>query len=143
MTTPPGDQPPGSQPPGDQPGGEWQPQWQPQYPQTPQTPQPYAPMPAGYGYAVPDHPKATTSMVLGILGVVLCQVVAPFAWVMGKRTVTEIDASGGRLGGRGSAQAGYILGIIGTVLLGLTLVFLIVYVIIIVAVIGGTAASNA
>ena len=40
---------------------------------------------------------------------------------MGKRTVDEIDASNGQLGGRGSAQAGYILGLIGTILLGLGL----------------------
>lgn len=43
----------------------------------------------------------------------------------------EIDASNGQLGGRGTAQAGWILGLIGTVLLLLTLVavaVLIVYV---------------
>jgi hypothetical protein len=44
---------------------------------------------------------------------------------LGRKSMREIDASGGRLSGRGMAQAGYILGIIGTVLLalGLTLVF--------------------
>jgi len=60
-------------------------------------------------------------MVLGILGLVLCSVVAPFAWSTGKRTMDEIDASRGRLSGRGMAQAGYVMGIIGTVLLGLAL----------------------
>ena len=69
----------------------------------------------------PDHPKATTSLVLGILGIVICGIIAPFAWRMGKRTVDEIDASQGQLGGRGPAQAGYILGLIGTILLGLGL----------------------
>ena len=34
----------------------------------------------------------------------------------------EIDASGGRLGGRGSAQAGYVLGIVGTIILVLGVV---------------------
>ena len=66
----------------------------------------------------PDHPKATTSLVLGILGIVICGIIAPFAWRMGKRAVDEIDASQGQLGGRGQAQAGYILGVIGTILLG-------------------------
>ncbi|MFL6135801.1 MAG: DUF4190 domain-containing protein [Nocardioidaceae bacterium] len=75
----------------------------------------------GYGqpsmaYA-PDHPKATTALVLGILGMVVCGVLAPFAWWIGKRTLNEIDGSHGQLGGRGTAQAGYVLGIIGTVLL--------------------------
>ena len=68
-----------------------------------------------------DHPKATTALILGILGIVVCGFIAPFAWRIGKRTLDEIDASQGRLGGRGSAQAGYILGLIGTVLLGLGL----------------------
>lgn len=64
-------------------------------------------------------------MVLGILGLVLCSFVAPFAWITGKRTMDEIDASYGRLGGRGMAQAGYVMGIIGTVLLGLTLLLVV------------------
>ena len=95
MTTPPGDQPP---------YGYQQP----------------------YGYPVQqDHPKATTSMILGIVGIVCCSFAAPFAWMTGKKTVNEIDASGGRLGGRGQAQAGYILGIVGTVLLILGVLFFI------------------
>ena len=68
------------------------------------------------GYA-PDHPKATTALVLGILGLVVCGVIAPFAWRIGRRTLDEIDGSHGQLGGRGTAQAGYVLGIIGTVVL--------------------------
>jgi hypothetical protein len=85
----------------------------------------------------PDHPRATTVLVLGILGVVLCQVIAPFAWSMGKKTVDEIDLARGALGGRSAAQAGYVLGIVGTVILGVSLVFLVLYFVIIVAVIGG------
>ena len=79
----------------------------------------------GQGYGQQDHPKATTALILGILSVVLCSVLGPFAWRIGKRAVDEIDASGGRLTGRGSANAGYILGIIGTVLLVLALVLLV------------------
>jgi hypothetical protein len=63
-------------------------------------------------------------MVLGILGLVLCSVIAPFAWTTGRRTMAEIDASRGRLGGRGMAQAGYVMGIVGTVLLGLGLLMI-------------------
>ena len=62
------------------------------------------------------------SLILGILGILLCSVVAPFALVIGRRAVKEIDASGGTLGGRGMAQAGFILGIIGTVLLALIVI---------------------
>ena len=116
MTTPPGDQPP----PGDprqQPGPDQQ--WQQAGPPWPSYGAPgYPPL------SPPDHPKAVTALVLGTLGLIACQVLSPFAWAMGKKTVAEIDASGGRLGGRGQAQAGYILGVIGSVLLGLGALFL-------------------
>lgn len=119
-----GDQPPYGQP------GYGQPAYgQPAYGQ----PQGYPP-----GAYPPDHPRATTSLVLGILGIVLCGFAAPFAWRMGKRTVTEIDASNGQLGGRGSAQAGYVLGLIGTILLGLALLLVVV---LIVVAIGSIATS--
>ena len=115
MTTPPGDQSPYEQP-------QYPPPGQAPYPPPGQPPYGY---PQGYPYAPPEHPKATTSMVLGILGLVMCQIVSPFAWSIGKQTLNEIDASGGRLGGRGQAQAGYILGIVGTVLLILGVLFFI------------------
>jgi hypothetical protein len=152
MTNAPGDEPtqpqqpqqPSQDPSGQQPG-YWEQQQPPQGPPygegsaPPPYGQPYAP--AGqygqqyapqYGqqpgyqptYAT-DHPKATTALILGILGIVVCGFVAPFAWRIGKRTVDEIDASQGRLGGRGSAQAGYILGLIGTALLALGLLVLV------------------
>ena len=56
-------------------------------------------------------------LILGILGLVMCGVIAPVAWWMGRSALAEIDASQGALGGRGQAQAGYVLGIIGTILL--------------------------
>jgi len=117
MSTPPGGQPPydpnqggyGQQPPSYDPG-------QGGYGQA-------APPPMG-GYAQPEnHPKAMTALILGIVGIVCCSILAPFAWSIGKKAVNEIDASGGRYGGRGQAQAGYILGIIGTVLLILGILF--------------------
>jgi hypothetical protein len=129
MTTPPGDAEQPQDPYGPPPGGS---SAQPPYGQQPgygQYGQPYPPPgfpPGGY---VQDHPKATTSMVLGILGVVICSFVAPFAWRVGKRTLDEIDRSNGQLGGRGQAQAGYVLGIIGTVLLGLALLFVVLVVV--------------
>lgn len=91
------------------------------------------PPPSGYGYSVPpNHPQATTALVLGILSLVLCQLLGPFAWSMGGKAVAEIDAAaarGGAMGGRSSAQAGKILGIISTVLLGLSLLVLLLFVV--------------
>jgi hypothetical protein len=82
--------------------------------------------PDGYGAAPANHPSATTALVLsliGLAGIAFCGgvtlVLSPFAWRIGARAVREIDASQGRLGGREQANAGRIMGIIGTVLLAL------------------------
>lgn len=85
-------------------------------------PNPYQPYAPGYGPTglpmwAPDHPQTTTVLLLGILGMAVCQVVAPFAWVMGSRVRKEIDASGGQIGGRSQVQIGYVLGIVGSCLL--------------------------
>ncbi|WP_062993344.1 DUF4190 domain-containing protein [Nocardia anaemiae] len=106
------------------------------YPPPPQYGSPY-----GYpAYGPPqDHPQAVTIMILGILGLLMCQVLGPIAWVMGKKALNEIDASGGAIGGRGSVQAGYICGIIASILLILTLAFVII--IAVFAVIGASSSS--
>lgn len=82
--------------------------------------------PMGMGFPPPpSHPQSTVAMVLGIVGLVLCGFASPFAIWLGRKSMREIDASGGQLGGRGQAQAGFIMGIIGSVFLviGLVLVF--------------------
>lgn len=97
------------------------------YPPPPPPPPPYPYQgPGGPGGPVPDQRQATTALVLGILGIVICGILAPFALVIGRNSLKEIDASGGRLGGRGKAQAGFICGIIGTVLLALGVLAVIV-----------------
>jgi hypothetical protein len=93
--------------------------------------------PAPYGTfnpPLPNHPQATISMVLGIIGLagglLLCGVgllASPFAWALGRNALKEIEASHGRLGGEGSARAGMIMGIIGSILLALALVGLILF----------------
>ena len=93
---------------------------------------PQMPYPGGYpgyppaGYPAPEHPQAVTAMVLGILGLVCCGLASPFAIWTGRKAMKEIDASGGRVGGRGQAQAGFIMGIIGTVLWVLGVLFYVV-----------------
>jgi uncharacterized membrane protein YjgN (DUF898 family) len=80
--------------------------------------------PPGYGAyppPSPNHPQATTTLVLGILGIVVCGLCGPFAWSIGNRVIREIDASGGRWGGRTEANVGRILGIVATALLVLSL----------------------
>ncbi|KQV74195.1 hypothetical protein ASC61_03755 [Aeromicrobium sp. Root344] len=64
-------------------------------------------------------------MVLGILSVAVCGLLAPIAWSIGGKAVKEIDANPGAYSGRGEANAGKILGIVGSCLLIVGLVALI------------------
>ena len=68
--------------------------------------------------------NAVTALVLGILGIVLCPLLGPVAWVLGRKGEQEIDHSGGAVGGRGLATAGKILGMVGTafIVIGLVIV---------------------
>jgi len=60
--------------------------------------------------------------VLGILGIVFgCAPVAIVAWVMGRSDLAKIDAGVMDPAGRGTTQAGMILGIVGTILFVLSL----------------------
>ncbi len=73
-----------------------------------------------------EDSQSTTILVLGILSLVLCQVLGPFAWVMGNKEIAAIDAGRRPPENRGTAQAGRILGIISTVLLLVGFGFLVV-----------------
>lgn len=78
--------------------------------------------------AYPEASQATTVLVLGIIGLVFCQILGPFAWVMGNKELEAIDAGRRAPENRGTANAGRILGIISTVLLGISLVLLVLLV---------------
>jgi len=78
----------------------------------------------------PEDSQATVSLVLGILGLVLCQVLAPFAWSIGNTEIKAIDAGQRNPANRSTAQAGKILGIIGTVFLIIGVAVLVVLLII-------------
>lgn len=72
------------------------------------------------------EPLAVGSLVLGILGLVtgLALILSPTALVMGIKAKQKIAASAGTIEGYGIAQAGFILGIIGTVIAALFVLFL-------------------
>lgn len=116
-----------AQPPGHQPQGSYGDQ-QPQYGQQPSYGQSYPPYPV----APPNHGGALAAMIVGIVSLVLAcgygigLLGSPVAWYLGSKSMKEIDFSQGRLGGRGMAQAGKVLGIIGTVLLAFFLVIVVV-----------------
>ncbi|GAA0331101.1 DUF4190 domain-containing protein [Actinoallomurus spadix] len=83
-----------------------------------------------YQYPAPppaqDDSGATTSMVLGILGLVLCGLLAPIALFMGLSAKRRIRESGGYLGGDGQATAGVVLGAIGTAIIAIAVVIIVV-----------------
>ena len=108
----------------DQPGQ--QPYGQPQYGQPQYGQPPYGQPAYGGGYfPPPDHPNALLILLLGIVGLVFCQLAGPFAWMMGKKALDEIDRSGGTIGGRSQVLVGYITGIIATAILVLALLILV------------------
>lgn len=85
----------------------------------------------GYGYGSPygspyggyEHPQGTTILVLGILGLVVCQLLGPVAWVMGNNAMAEIDRNPMAYTNRSTVQAGRICGIIATALTALFILF--------------------
>lgn len=84
----------------------------------------------GYGYGAPiqrEHPSGTTVLLLGILGLVLCQVLSPIAWVVGGRARKEMASQPGVVwSNSGNVTAGWICGIIGTALLAFGVVIVLI-----------------
>lgn len=104
-------------------------------PPSPYEASPYPPQPTPYGgyqaYAAPaQHPQAVTAFVLGLLGLVICPPVGIGGLVIGGRARREIDASGGQLGGKGLATAGWVLGIISIVYFVAVAIFIVFAVIV-------------
>jgi hypothetical protein len=71
--------------------------------------------------------RATTVLILGILGLIVCGPLAIAAWVMGNSDLKEMDAGTMDSSGRGTTNAGKICGIIGTILLIISLVMVVVF----------------
>ncbi len=61
--------------------------------------------------------NATLILVLGILGVLCCNLLGPVAWYMGRQELAAIAAGTLPATNEGTAKAGMILGIIGTAFL--------------------------
>jgi hypothetical protein len=81
--------------------------------------------PSGYPYGPPPpprpippkHPDAVTVLVLGVIAVAAFPLTGPFAWAIGARARREFDDNPGRWSGEDELKVGYVLGIVGTVLL--------------------------
>ncbi|MBX3183681.1 MAG: hypothetical protein KIT72_06125 [Polyangiaceae bacterium] len=87
-----------------------------------------------------NNSQPLTILLLGIFGLVLCQICSPIAWVMGNSYMKECAATGqppDQL-----ATIGRILGIVGTLLLGLSLIFVVLYIIFMFVLVGGAIATS-
>jgi ABC-type Fe3+ transport system permease subunit len=71
--------------------------------------------------AYPEASQATTALVLGILGIICCPILGIVAWIMGNNELEGIRSGRRSPASEGTANASRILGIIGTVLLGIWL----------------------
>jgi len=61
--------------------------------------------------------QAITALVLGILGVICCPLAGPVAWYLGQVEGRVIKEGRAPVAGEGLALAGKILGILGTIFL--------------------------
>jgi len=105
----------------------------------------FPPMSPGQLQHVAPH-RGAMVLTLGILGLVICAICGVIALIMGKNDLRDIDAGRMDPTGRGLTQAGWILGIIGTVILGIQLLVVVFYLVIIVfffGMMGAAAASGA
>ena len=66
--------------------------------------------------------RGTVILVLGILGLVMCGPIGIIAWIMGKSDLDAMRRGVMDPSGQGMTNAGYILGIIATVLTVLTII---------------------
>ena len=80
-----------------------------------------------YGGAVQPH-RGTLILVLGILSLVVCSIMGPFAWLMGSNDLKLIRSGQMDATGESTTQAGMICGIIGTVILAFQVLFFCLYV---------------
>lgn len=93
---------------------------------------PPPPPPGQHGYYPPPAPpptngKSIAALVLGILGIIvpyLGFILGIIAIIFGRISLNEIKQRGEQ--GKGLALAGFICGIIGTVLYGIIITFLII-----------------
>lgn len=69
----------------------------------------------------PASGRATAALVVGIVGIVCCQLAGPVAWYLGNAELRAIATGAAPAAGEGLAKAGKILGIVGTILLVMVL----------------------
>jgi hypothetical protein len=99
------------------------------YGQSPLPPAYNDPLPPPTGYAqsgpVDNSVNGTVVLVMGILGLLFCQIFGIVAWVMGNNALKTLDSGRGDQSQRQLVVVGRVLGIIATVIMILLVVFFI------------------
>ena len=85
-----------------------------------------APMPAS-GIPAKASGRAVTALVLGILGLTCCGIMAPIAWILGSTELKDISIGLSSPVGKSYATAGKILGIIGTIMIIMSMLMAILW----------------
>lgn len=79
--------------------------------------------PAAMGHAhYPDQSQSIMVFILGLFGLLACQLLAPFAWRLGNQELAAIDAGRRDPIHRGLAQVGRIMGMVGTALIAIAVI---------------------
>jgi hypothetical protein len=87
-----------------------------------------------------DHSRATTIFVLGLLSLVMCQILGPVALVMGNSYRKECAYAGVEPEGLGTA--GWVMGIISSILMVFTFGILLLYFLFICLFVGGSIGAG-
>jgi len=97
--------------------------------------------PPGYRTVYPEESQAVLALVLSVVGLVVCGgVLCPVGWYLAHKEIAAIDSGRRDPSKRDTAQAGKIVGIIGTVLVAVGI--LIIIGLVVLAIAFGAAAST-
>ncbi len=75
--------------------------------------------------------RGTTILVLGLLGMLMCQPLGLFAWSMGGSDLRLMRAGQMDRSGEGMTNAGYILGIISSIIFLIQIAFFLFFILLI------------
>jgi hypothetical protein len=92
-------------------------------------------------YAEPH--RGTLLLVLGIVSIVACPIIGPFAWVMANGDLKRMEAGDMDPEGKSNTTVGKILGIVGTVLLVLQILAFVFYAVVLGIVLANAPPPNA
>jgi len=89
----------------------------------------------------PASGKSVAALVLGLLGLLMCQILSPVAWYLGWSELRDIRAGLTPATGQDYATIGMVLGIVGTAIIALFVLLGMAALMIVLIVLGAAAAG--